>query len=64
MSDTKAKPQAKEQEAIRERNQELERKVQAEGLDLEHPEGKERFEELLKRAASPRSTSRHERKQI
>lgn len=55
MSDTKTKPQSKEQEAIRACTEELERKIQAEGLDLDHPEGKERFEQLLKRAAKPKA---------
>jgi hypothetical protein len=55
MSDTKTKSQAQDRKAIRARTEEMERKVKAEGLDLNHTEGKERFEELLKKAAKPKN---------
>ena len=42
---------AAEREAVRQRTEEMERRARAEGLDLGHPQGKERFEEVLKRAA-------------
>jgi crotonobetainyl-CoA:carnitine CoA-transferase CaiB-like acyl-CoA transferase len=32
---------------------ELERRAKVEGLDLDHPEGRERFEQLARKAAKP-----------
>lgn len=34
--------------------QELERRVEQEGVKLDHPQGKKRFEEVLKRVARPK----------
>jgi hypothetical protein len=34
--------------------QELERRVAREGVKLDHPQGKERFEEVLRRVARPK----------
>jgi len=50
MSDTKMK--RKTEAEMRQRTEELERRVKAEGLDLERPDGKERFEELMRRVAN------------
>jgi crotonobetainyl-CoA:carnitine CoA-transferase CaiB-like acyl-CoA transferase len=53
MGRTDTQTSQRDRQEQQDRNAELERRVKAEGLDLDHPEGKERFEELLRKAAKP-----------